>query len=287
MEKRIYYASVPEMRCGFDLKHPWKYSVPVYRVAPHVWQVGGQDDVCAYLLDSGQGLILIDTGYQASLYLMIDRIWKSGHNPRDIRNILLSHWHWDHVNGCAGVAEMSNAEIWLSEEDEKQHQLHKDETEPLMMTEYSITNIYDYDKPIELGRFSVRVRKTPGHTPGAVSFFFEDRDDETGEKYVCAMHGGLGLNTMRPEVLKKDGFSEEMVHQFVRDCEEISKWKVDIMLPSHLNQGNVLDNIPENKNDYSVWIADYAWKDILLNRADAVKNMYPDVYGEIEDTKNI
>jgi len=53
--------------------------MPVYRAAPHVWQVGGQDDVCAYLLDcGGEGLILIDTGYRASLYLLIDRIWRAG-----------------------------------------------------------------------------------------------------------------------------------------------------------------------------------------------------------------
>ena len=61
MEKKFFYAQVPPLRCGKDLDNRWKYEIPAYRVAPHVWNVGGQDDVCAYLLDSGEGLILIDT----------------------------------------------------------------------------------------------------------------------------------------------------------------------------------------------------------------------------------
>ena len=45
MEKKLYYAAVEHPRCGDDLEHPWKYAVAPYRAAPHVWQVGGQDDV--------------------------------------------------------------------------------------------------------------------------------------------------------------------------------------------------------------------------------------------------
>lgn len=285
MEKKLYFAPVPKLRYGFDLKHPWNYSVPVYRTAPHVWQVGGQDDVCAYLLDGGEGLILIDTGYFGSLYLLIDRIWQSGHDPRKIRKILLSHWHWDHVNGCAGLAAMSHAQVWLSAADEEQHQLHRSDTEPMGMADYTVTNLYREHQKIELGRFCVEVHSTPGHTPGAVSFRFEDVDDETGRRYTCAMHGGLGVNTMRPEALRADGLSEELAHRFVRDCEELAGWKVDIMLPSHLNQGNVLPNIPEDRNDYTVWIADYAWKDILLDRAEAVKRMYPEQYSGAQEER--
>lgn len=272
--KRIYYAPVPEIRCGDDLEHTWRYTVPVYRAAPHVWQVGGQDDVCAYLLDSGDGLILIDTGYRESLYLLVDRIWQSGHRPGDIRKILLSHWHWDHVNGCAGLAEMSGAEIWISEEDEKQHQKHKNDTEPMSMADYSVTNLYGKDEKIKLGRFTITVKPTPGHTPGAVSFFFEDSDDETGEKYNCAMHGGLGLNTMKPEALEREGLPESLAYRFGEDCRKLAEQKVDIVLPSHLNQGNVLENIPEDREDYRVWITDYAWKDIMLSRAEAIEEMY-------------
>lgn len=279
MEKKIFYAPVNHPRFGDDMEHPWKYAVDAYRVAPHVWQVGGQDDVCVYLLDSGEGLILIDTGYRASFYLMLDQIWRLGYDPAKIKKILLSHWHWDHVNGARYLQEMSGCEVWLSKEDEVMHQMHKDRTDHLPMVDFTVTNFYD-DAPIQLGRFSIQVKLAPGHTPGAVAFLFSDTDDETGKTYACAMHGGIGVPMMRPENLEEWSLTREIAFQFVEDCAELAKWKVDIMLPSHLNMGNVLPNIPEDKTDYQVWIDPEAWGETMLGRAEVVKGYYPEHYAD-------
>lgn len=280
MEKKIFYAPVVHPRCGDDLEHPWKYAVPAYRVTPHVWNVGGQDDVCSYLFDTGEGLILIDTGYRASLYLLVDRIHSIGYDPRDIKKILLSHWHWDHVNGCAALQALSGAEVWISKEDEVFHQRFKDDTSEMPMVDYTATNFYDDNKPITLGRFTIHTVLTPGHTPGATSFRWEDTDDETGKTYRCAMHGGIGVGLMTPKMLARFGGKQEEAFRFVSDCEEkLANWPVDIPVPSHLNQGNVLPNIPEDKSDYSVWIADYAWRESMLSRAQMVREMYPEKYG--------
>lgn len=279
MKKKLFYAPVDHPRCGDDLEHPWKYAVPAYRAAPHVWQVGGQDDVCAYLLDSGEGLILIDTGYRASFYLLIDRIWRAGYDPKQIKKILLSHWHWDHVNGARYLQELTGAEVWISKADEEQHQLWKDRTDPLPMVDYRADHFYDDSTTIDLGRFSIHTRLTPGHTPGATSFWFDDTDETTGETFRCAMHGGIGVGLMAKSYLEENGLSLELPHIFIKDCLEMAdSWKVDICLPSHLNQGNVKPNIPEDKTDYRVWIDGELWGDVLRDRAEAVKKMYPEVY---------
>lgn len=278
-EKKIFYAPVNHPRLGDDLEHPWKYAVAAYRVAPHVWQVGGNDDVCVYLLDTGEGLILLDTGYRASFYLMLNEIWKLGYDPRDIKKILLSHWHWDHVNGARYLHEMSGCEVWLSKEDEVMHQMHDGRTDHLPMVPYEVTNLYD-DKPIVLGRFSIEVTLAPGHTPGCVAFRFTDTDEETGKTYICAMHGGVGVVMMRPDLLEEWSLTEEIAHRFVRQTAELAEWKVDILLPSHINMGNVLPNIPEDRTDYSPWIADYAWRDTMLSRIEIVKGYYPEYYGK-------
>ena len=279
MEKKLFYAPVEHPRCGDDLEHPWKYAVPAYKAAPHVWQVGGQDDVCSYLLDSGEGLILIDTGYRASFYLLIDRIWRAGYDPKQIKKILLSHWHWDHVNGARYLQELTGAEVWISSIDEEQHQLWKDRTDPLPMVDYKVDHFYDDSTTIDLGRFSIHTRLTPGHTPGATSFWFDDTDETTGEIFRCAMHGGIGVGLMAKSYLEENGLSLELPHIFIKDCLELAdSWKVDICLPSHLNQGNVKPNIPEDKTDYRVWIDGELWGDVLRDRAEAVKKMYPEVY---------
>ena len=280
MEKKFYYAQVPPLRFGKDLAHGWKYQIPAYRAAPHVWNVGGQDDVAVYLLDTGEGLILLDSGYFESVYLVVDRMHRLGFDPRDVKHILLSHWHGDHVNGAAPLQALSGAKLWLSREDEAVHRMHPEGLPGMVNPEYVTDCFYDDQKPITLGRFTIHTRLCPGHTPGVTSFFFTDRDDQTGEVFQCAMHGGIGVYPMMTrEWLQKDGATEEQVFRFVSDCQEMAKWKVDICLASHMNQGNVLPNLPKDLNDYRVFIADYAWGDILLDRAEAAKKLYPEKYG--------
>ena len=122
MEKKFYYASTAGRLDNKSMSTHWEHTVPAYRNAPHVWNVGGQDNVAAFLIDTGAGLILIDTGLNAeTCYLVIERIWESGHDPRDIKKILLTHWHGDHTCNARVLQELSGAEIWLSREDEVEH----------------------------------------------------------------------------------------------------------------------------------------------------------------------
>ena len=125
MEKKFFYASTAG-RLGMSkeaMATHWEHAIPVYRNAPHVWNVGGQDNVASFLIDTGAGLILIDTGLcPETLYLLIDRIWRSGHDPKDIKKIFLTHWHGDHSSCARYLHEMTGAEIWLSKEDEVEHQ---------------------------------------------------------------------------------------------------------------------------------------------------------------------
>ena len=289
MEKKFFYASTAG-RLGMSkeaLATHWEHAIPVYRNAPHVWNVGGQDNVASFLIDTGDGLILIDTGLcPETFYLVIDRIWRSGHDPMDIKKIFLTHWHGDHSSCARYLHEMTGAEIWLSKEDEVEHQrsLHDEEFKkyipPMNIPDYTVTNFYDDDKPIVMGNMTIRTKLCPGHTPGVTSFFFEDTDEKTGKTYRCALHGGLGVNPMmRPQNLTELGYPVEMAHRFIRDCYELAKMPVDIALSSHLNQANILPNIPKDPDDYTVFIADYAWADVLINRADATKEFYPEVYG--------
>ena len=291
MEKKFHYAPAAS-RLGMsdtEMNTHWEHALPVYRNAPHVWNVGGQDNVSAFLLDTGDGLILIDTGLDTStLYLLIDRIWRSGHDPLDIREIFLTHWHGDHTCCARILHEMTGARLWISKLDEIEHQKHKDDTFPSSIIPYEADCLYDNTKPFVMGRFSITTRTVPGHTAGSTAFFFDDTDDVTGKTYKVALHGGLGVNArfMARENLLKLGLPADQTLTFIKDCEELAQMPVDICLCSHLNQGNILPNIPrDDPDDYTVFVADYLWHDMLLDRAEAAKQFCPEVYGR-NTTKN-
>ena len=52
------FCRVPPSGAIRDRAHIWNYYLPPFRMAPHVYQVGGNNDVCVYLLDSGDGSAL-------------------------------------------------------------------------------------------------------------------------------------------------------------------------------------------------------------------------------------
>lgn len=275
MSERFHRIPTPGL-CR-DCRQPWKYAIDPFRIAPHVWCVGSNVDVGMFLLDTGDGLALIDTGMAEFFYLLVDGIWRAGFDPRNVKNILLSHMHGDHVNGARYLQEMSGAKIWISSEDDafrRRAKLHFG-----MEIPFEADAWYDDAVPLALGRFSVRTRLTPGHTPGTTSFFFEDRDDDTGKTWLVGMHGGAGTDLMRPDVLAREDLPQTLAHRFVRDCAALSSIPVDICLPSHLNQINLVANIPADRRDYTPYIDRTVWPDFLAERAAAVRAFYPETYG--------
>ena len=60
---------------------PWTLAIKPFQVAPQTWYVAGQTWVGCYLIDTGDGLILIDTAITESLYMLVDSIYRLGYKP--------------------------------------------------------------------------------------------------------------------------------------------------------------------------------------------------------------
>ena len=76
-------------------ERPFEYAVEPFHIAGNLYYVGNSW-VSVYLIDTGEGLILIDTAMPQTVYLTLEGIRRLGFNPKDIRLILLSHAHYDH-----------------------------------------------------------------------------------------------------------------------------------------------------------------------------------------------
>ena len=98
-------------------RQPWETYLEPLKMAPGVWYVSGNDWVACYLIDTGDGLILIDTAMHETAYLMIENIRKLGYELTDIKKILLSHAHIDHIGGCRTMKELTGAKVYLGKRD--------------------------------------------------------------------------------------------------------------------------------------------------------------------------
>ena len=95
-------------------RKPWETYLEPLRMAPGVWYVSGNNWVACYLIDTGDGLILIDTAIPESLYLLVDSIYRLGFKLTDIKKILLSHAHFDHCGAAGAMKKLTGAELYMS-----------------------------------------------------------------------------------------------------------------------------------------------------------------------------
>ena len=65
----------------------------------------------AYLWHDPDGLTLIDTGLPGSAPLIADAIRQSGYQPADLRRLVLTHFHADHIGAAAAIADGGEVEV--------------------------------------------------------------------------------------------------------------------------------------------------------------------------------
>jgi glyoxylase-like metal-dependent hydrolase (beta-lactamase superfamily II) len=65
----------------------------------------------AYLWSDPDGLTLIDAGLTGSASLLAKAIQQTGHELADLRHLLLTHFHADHIGAAADIAEWGEVEV--------------------------------------------------------------------------------------------------------------------------------------------------------------------------------
>ena len=88
-----------------------KVTLPV-RVADGVYQLG-LGAVNVFFVELDDGLLLIDTGVEPGAERIGAGIRAFGRAPKEIRGIVVTHLHGDHVGGLAAVKEHTGAEVWM------------------------------------------------------------------------------------------------------------------------------------------------------------------------------
>lgn len=91
----------------------WNRRVDPFRIVGNLYYVGASD-VSSYLIATSEGLILLDTGFRETLPLVESNIAELGFRVEDIRLLLISHGHYDHVGGLAEIKARTNASLLVN-----------------------------------------------------------------------------------------------------------------------------------------------------------------------------
>ncbi|HKP54034.1 MAG TPA: MBL fold metallo-hydrolase [Chloroflexia bacterium] len=68
-----------------------------------------------YLIEDGDGLTIIDTSLPFAPKRIIKQLQEMGRAPSDVKRIIITHSHPDHVGGLPELARATGAEVWASE----------------------------------------------------------------------------------------------------------------------------------------------------------------------------
>lgn len=165
-------------------------AVPPFKIFDNLYYIGN-DFVSAYLLPTDRGLIIIDAMYGEFTSQAIDSVRKLGFDPAQIRYVLCTHAHWDHLGGASVIRALTGARVGMTAAD--WDLLESDRRAGRLRYEAPRRDLVIKDgEVLTLGRTRVKFYVTPGHTPGVLSMEFIVVDGE--RSYRAFTFGGVGLN---------------------------------------------------------------------------------------------
>jgi len=255
---------------------PWTLNVPAFRVFGNLYFVGNKDGA-SWLVDSGDGLILFDTNYPHTCAMLVHSIYSLGFDPRDIKAIFHTHGHFDHFGATSYLKALSGAKTYLGEADielfhSRPELTHTDDAinSYVALFEPDVA-VRDGDR-FPFGSVTIRTSACPGHSPGAISYFFDVTDGK--QTLVAGLHGGAGFNTLCWEYVQTHKVNWR--RDFLNSIDKMLQEHVDIFLGNHTPQNHLLEKLQQLSEERNPFINPADWQEFL----EGLKIQYADMVQE-------
>ena len=164
-----------------------------FRVIGNIYYVGATA-ISAHIIATSDGLILLDSGTREMAAGIGANIEKLRFRPQDIKIILSSHAHWDHVEGHAEMKKLTGARVMALGDDAIAIRTGIDNSaadatdwEPVGVDR----TLADGDT-VTLGGATMRAHLTPGHTKGCTTWTMTVQED--GREHLVVFVGGTSIN---------------------------------------------------------------------------------------------
>jgi metallo-beta-lactamase class B len=216
----------------------WLGSRPPVRLHGNSWVVGFEG-LSVLLIDSGDGLILIDGAVPQAVPAIEANIASLGFRVEDIELILSTEPHYDHAGGIAALARDSGATVVASEaavEVLRRGRSGPDDPQaahlPAFPAVERLRAVAD-GEVVRLGNVEIVARATPGHTAGSMSWSWRSCDGERCADIVFA----ASLNPVSADGYRfTDPAHHPVVTSFRRTFAAMRNLPCDILVTAHPGQ---------------------------------------------------
>jgi metallo-beta-lactamase class B len=212
----------------------WNDSEPPFRLAGPIYFVG-TTNLAAFLIHTPQGHILVDGGMPSTAPVIERSIKELGFKPEDIRILLTTQAHFDHVGSHAHFKKLSGAMVQAMDGDA---QLLRDGGK----SDYLFGNDAEYHFPpvavdrvlkdgdvVTLGGERLIARRTAGHTRGSATYEMEINDRGHIYKVVFAASTSVNPGTR----LVKNPSYPGILEDYRRTFDVLASLQPDIWVSGH------------------------------------------------------
>lgn len=221
----------------------WDKPAPPVRIHANTYLVG-TCGISSILITGEDGHVLIDSGTEAGAELVAANIRELGFKLRDIRFLLISHEHIDHVGGIARLQQLTGATLVASAAAEKvlnsgipsaddpQAGMHK----PFPAA--NVSRVVGDNSDVRLGNIRLFAMPTPGHTPGATSWRWESCDGGVCRTMVYA-------DSLSPVSRDDYKFSDHPAYlaAYRASIAKIAETRCEILLTPHPSASGMRDRM--------------------------------------------
>ena len=158
----------------------WVKPAPPAHIHGHSWYVG-TCGITAVLVETSSGLVLIDTGMAEAAPHLLANVRALGFDPRQIKWLLMTHEHFDHVGGMAAIQQATGARLVVSPgaaEAMRSGKADPDDPQAALLAKYPmqparVDRVLRSGGSLVLGGTRFTMHANPAHSPGSASWTWQ------------------------------------------------------------------------------------------------------------------
>jgi metallo-beta-lactamase class B len=201
----------------------WDEPFPPHKIVGNLYYVGTKG-LASYLVATPAGNILINSDFERNVPTIRASVEKLGFHFRDIKILLGSHAHADHMEGDALVKELTGARVMAMAEDVPALRQMRPGNKP-----HPIDQILHDGARVTLGGSTLVAHLTPGHTKGCTTW--TAKIAEGGKSYDVVIVGSPNVNPGYILVGNRD--YPQIATDYVRTFQILQSLPVDVFLGAH------------------------------------------------------
>ncbi|HVU87164.1 MAG TPA: subclass B3 metallo-beta-lactamase [Pirellulales bacterium] len=249
----------------------WYEPFPAHKVVGNVYYVGSKD-LATYLITTPEGHILINSGFERTVPLIQKSVESLGFKMTDVKILLASHAHSDHVAGHALLQKATGAKVYVMRGDHEviasggvgQYLYVTSRWQPC-----KVDRVLEDGDQVKLGGATLVAHRTPGHTRGCTTWAWQVEDG--GKKHDVVVVGSPNVNPGF-KLVGNESYPE-IAADFARTFEVLKALPCDVFLGAHGSYYGMIERYDLlQKGQADAFVNPQGYKEFVAKKEQAFRN---------------